>query len=348
MPAEEAIAIARQIAAGLEAAHEKGIIHRDLKPANIKITPSGVVKILDFGLAKATGESSAAAAGSSPTMSPTLSLEMTRAGMILGTAAYMSPEQARGRPVDRRTDIWAFGVVLYELITGKRLFGGEDITETMASVVKDRPDLSGVPANVRRLLERCLEKDPKKRLRDIGDMEWLLADGPAPAPITTASRSGILPWIAAALLCVTTALAFSFWGLWRATQPVERPLVRLDVDLGEDISLPAAAATIASQGSEVAISPDGTRLAYVSGAGTGTKLFIRRLDQPKATEVPGTEGARYPSFSPDGQWVAFSTGFNKLHKISVEVGVKTAASSRPPRSTGWSGFPLAEVRRRRS
>jgi len=348
MPAEEAIAIARQIAAGLEAAHEKGIIHRDLKPANIKITPSGVVKILDFGLAKATGESSAAAAGSSPTMSPTLSLEMTRAGMILGTAAYMSPEQARGRPVDKRTDIWAFGVVLYELITGKRLFGGEDITETMASVVKDRPDLSGVPANVRRLLERCLEKDPKKRLRDIGDMEWLLADGPAPAPITTASRSGILPWIAAALLCVTTALAFSFWGLWRATQPVERPLVRLDVDLGEDISLPAAAATIASQGSEVAISPDGTRLAYVSGAGTGTKLFIRRLDQPKATEVPGTEGARYPSFSPDGQWVAFSTGFNKLHKISVEVGVKTAASSRPPRSTGWSGFPLAEVRRRRS
>jgi serine/threonine protein kinase len=175
LPLEEAIAIARQIAAGLEAAHEKGIIHRDLKPANIKLTSAGVVKILDFGLAKSAGEFSTASAGGSATMSPTLSLAMTQAGMILGTAAYMSPEQARGKVVDKRTDIWAFGVVLYEIVTGKRLFEGEDLTETLASVVKDRPDLSAVPANVRRLLERCLEKDPKKRLRDIGDMELLLA-----------------------------------------------------------------------------------------------------------------------------------------------------------------------------
>jgi len=168
LPLEEAIAIARQIAAGLEAAHEKGIVHRDLKPANIKLAPAGVVKILDFGLAKSAGEASAASGGSNPTMSPTLSLEMTRAGMILGTAAYISPEQARGKAVDQRTDIWAFGVVLYEVVTGKRLFEGEDLTETLASVVKDNPDLSAVPPNVRRLLERCLEKDLKKRLRDIG------------------------------------------------------------------------------------------------------------------------------------------------------------------------------------
>ncbi len=168
LPVDEAIAIARQIAAGLEAAHEKGIIHRDLKPANIKLTPAGVVKILDFGLAKSSGESSGTSAAS-PTMSPTLSMEMTRAGMILGTAGYMSPEQARGKPLDKRTDNWAFGVVLYEIVTGKRLFEGEDLTETLASVVKDRPDLTTVPAKVRPLLERCLEKDPKKRLRDIGD-----------------------------------------------------------------------------------------------------------------------------------------------------------------------------------
>src|SRR5471030_20308 len=142
LPLEEAIAIARQIAAGLEAAHEKGIIHRDLKPANIKLTSAGVVKILDFGLAKSAGEFSTASAGGSATMSPTLSLAMTQAGMILGTAAYMSPEQARGKVVDKRTDIWAFGVVLYEIVTGKRLFEGEDLTETLAIVVKDRPDLS--------------------------------------------------------------------------------------------------------------------------------------------------------------------------------------------------------------
>src|SRR5579864_3149316 len=169
IPLQEALKIAAQIAAALEAAHEKEITHRDLKPANIKIKADGVVKVLDFGLAKIGGTPEAPAEDS-----PTISMAATQAGAILGTAAYMSPEQARGKVVDKRADIWSFGVVLYEMVTGKRVFQGEDLTETLASVVKDRPDLTGVPAPVRRLLERCLEKDPKKRLRDIGDAWELL------------------------------------------------------------------------------------------------------------------------------------------------------------------------------
>src|SRR6202521_1920527 len=188
MPIEEALRIGNQIAAALEAAHEKNIVHRDLKPANIKIKPDGTVKGLDFGLAKvalaSAGESHAA-------NSPTLTIGMTEAGMILGTAAYRAPEQARGKEsVDRRADIWAFGVVLYELLTGKPLFEGEDVGEILAKVIRDAPDLSSVPAQVRPLLKRCLEKDPKKRLRDIGDMELLLANPPTPASSTATPRPG--------------------------------------------------------------------------------------------------------------------------------------------------------------
>jgi serine/threonine-protein kinase len=310
LPLEEAIPIARQIAAGLEAAHERGIVHRDLKPANIKLTHAGVVKILDFGLAK-PAEVSAAAPGTSPAISPTLSLTMTHAGIILGTAAYMAPEQARGKPVDKRADIWAFGVVLYEMVTGKRLFEGEDLTETLAAVVKDRPDLSGVPVQVRRLLERCLEKDPRKRLRDIGDLELLLADEPALTASKGASRSGKLPWIAAAVLA--GALGIALWAPWRAEKAAERPLARLDVDLGADVSFPAPGAG----GSYVAISPDGSRLVYVSG--TPARLFTRRLDQSKAAELAGTQGALCPFFSPDGQWIGFRAG-SKIARVSVEGG----------------------------
>src|SRR3954452_20892935 len=192
LPVDEVIPIARQIAEGLESAHESGIIHRDLKPANIKLTPAGIVKILDFGLAKPSGELSAAAASANPTISPTLSLTMTEAGVILGTAAYMSPEQARGKPLDKRADIWSYGAVIYELLTGTRLFAGETLTDTIAAVMTLEPDWNALPVNtpprVRRLLERCIRRDPRQRLRDIGEARVLLGEPEAMAPDTSASR----------------------------------------------------------------------------------------------------------------------------------------------------------------
>jgi tRNA A-37 threonylcarbamoyl transferase component Bud32 len=321
MPLDEALRIARQIADALEAAHDKGITHRDLKPGNIKIKRDGTVKVLDFGLAKVT-----AAPSASGENSPTLTMGMTQAGMVLGTAAYMAPEQARGKEsVDKRADIWGFGVVLYELLTGKRLFEGEDVGHTLAAVIMQEPDLSGTPTQLLPLLKRCLEKDPKKRLRDIGDAWALLGEEePAkgvPASSKATSRPGILPWVVAAALLTVVAAALGF-GLYRATRPVDpKPLVRLDVDLGPDVSLGSAA------GVGAIISPDGTRLVYVSQ----NRLFTRRLDQPKGTELAGTDAAYQPFFSPDGQWVAFF-GDGKLKKISVEGGAAIALCD-------YSGIP---------
>ena len=300
IPLDEALAFAKQIADALEAAHEKGITHRDLKPGNIKIKPDGVVKVLDFGLAKMGGTPTAKSDNS-----PTLTMGATQAGVILGTAAYMSPEQARGKPVDRRADIWAFGVVLYEMVTGQKLFKGDDLSETLASVIKDEPELERVPSKVHRLVRSCLKKDPKQRLQAVGDWSLLLEDQALPAKACGTK----LPWIAAGVLAA--ALGIALWALWHGEKPVDRPLVRLDVDLGADVSLPA------TYWSTVVISPDGTRLVYASG--NPSKLFTRRLDQPKATELAGTQGAVDPFFSPDGQWVGFFAG-GKLKKISVEGG----------------------------
>jgi serine/threonine-protein kinase len=327
IPLADVLPIAKQIAAALEAAHEQGIIHRDLKPANVKVRPDGTVKVLDFGLAKAMEPTSAAS--SHVSHSPTITTPaMTQAGMILGTAAYMSPEQAKGRAADRRSDVWAFGVLLYEMLTGQRAFKGEDVSDTLAFILTREPDWATLPAAtpppIRRLLRRCLEKDRTRRLCDIGDArleidEALAApsavDGaaaqPGPGPLSVWSRA--LPWMfVASMLGLAIAVAL-LWAPWRAETHVDRPLVRLDVDLGTDVSLPAPIAG----GTSVAISPDGTRFVYASG--TPTKLFTRRLDQPTATELSGTQGASRPFFSPDGQWVAFLTP-GKLNKISVEGG----------------------------
>jgi serine/threonine protein kinase/Tol biopolymer transport system component len=327
IPIDDALPLAKQIADALEAAHEQGIIHRDLKPANIKVRSDGTVKVLDFGLAKAMEPSGAISASAS--MSPTITTPaMTQGGLILGTAAYMSPEQAKGRPVDKRSDVWAFGCVLYEMLTGARAFQGDDVSDTLAAVLRGEPNWMALPAGtpppIRRLLRRCLEKDRRRRLDSAADARLEIEEAlntPSAADAATASLGmkphsawpRALTWtLAASTLGLAIALVL-LWARWRAEKPGDRPLARLDVDLGADVSLP----TPNAEGSNVAISPDGTRLAYASGS--PTKLFTRRLDQPKSTDLPGTDGAVGPFFSPDGQWVGFYAR-GKLNKISVDGG----------------------------
>jgi serine/threonine-protein kinase len=318
IPLEESLKIGRQIADALEAAHEKGIVHRDLKPANVKITPDGVVKVLDFGLAKLADP--APIGQGEPTLTAT---PATCAGVILGTAAYMSPEQARGMTVDKRADIWAFGVVLYEMLTGRRLFDGASVTDCLAAVLTKEPEWNRVPVKARQLLQSCLERDPKRRLRDIGDAWRLLED----APLQMSSRSR-LPWAVAGVLAVV-AIALGA-ALLRFTRPLEQPSVRLDLDLGPDVSLGS------STGPSVILSPDGTRLVFVSQASDGTgSLFTRRLDQPKAARLSGTEGAYGPFFSPDGQWVGFFAG-GKLKKTRIDGGEPVSLCDAPSgRGASW-------------
>ncbi len=264
-------------------------MHRDLKPANIKVTHDGTVKLLDFGLAKAT-ETSAAGAGNN-TQSPTLSLAMTQAGMILGTAAYMSPEQARGYPVDRRADIWAFGVILFELLTGKHLYGGgATVTDTLAAVVLKEPDYAALPADtpprVRKLIERCLRKDPKLRLRDIGEARLTLDEPEPAAPVVAApgSRRGWMPW-AVAGVCLAAAAVFA--GLWlRPKAPDTAPvLTRITIPLPTGASLPRAGAA-----PQAVPSPDGRQLVYVGALEGKEYLFLRPMGSLSARRIEKTEG----------------------------------------------------------
>jgi serine/threonine-protein kinase len=322
IPLEEALAIARQIADALEAAHEKGIIHRDLKPGNIKITTEGVVKVLDFGLAKMA---ECAVAVQSPENSPTLTMQGTRAGVILGTAAYMAPEQACGKRVDKRADIWSFGVVLWEMLAGRRLFHGETISHTLAEVLRGEIDFARLPPTtptpVRDLLQRCLDRDLTTRLRDIGEariaiQKYLANPAAASAQPPAATRRSLLAWALAGALALAVIVLSAI--LWRGTRPADRPRVRLNVDLGPDVSLDAFA------GANAIISPDGTRLVYVSH----DRLFTRRLDLSQAAELPGTEGADAPFFSPDGQWVAFFAR-SRLKKVLVGGGATIVLCNAP-------------------
>ena len=320
---EEAIKIARQICDALEYAHERGIVHRDLKPANIKITPEGRVKVLDFGLAKAISEGVHA----NPLSSPTITMHATTAGVIMGTAAYMAPEQARGQNVDQRADIWALGVLMAEMLTGKLLFAGPTISDTLASILKNEPDLSAIPTRLRSVLMRCLRKDTRERWQSISDVRFVLEE---PSPTDVPARevlSTIWPFAAlAAVLAVALAIVSVLY--WRGLRPTDKPLTRLIVDLGPDAAL--------TRHLVAAISPDGRRLVFpVRGPDGKQRLATRLFDQAQATLLPGTEDGGNPFFSPDGKWIGFSTNA-QLERVSVQGGAPSKLSNVSSISLGAS------------
>src|SRR5258708_2544796 len=332
LPLDEALRIAGQVADALEAAHEKGIVHRDLKPANIMITPAGAVKVLDFGLAAVTQPP--AAGSGDPNNSPTLTMGATQAGMILGTAGYMSPEQAAGQSVDKRADIWSYGVVLWEMLTGQRLFTGDTMAHILVDVLRTSIDFerlpSATPRPIRALVKRCLDRDVKTRLRDIGEARIAIQKmGTEPEMAATAplpARLGRVGWIAAALVAV--AVGGVSRGACGATRPIDDPLMRLNVDLGPE--------AIGGDRITAAISPDGGRLAYlVRGAGGRPQLATRLLNQAGATPLPATDGAADPFFSPDGQWIGFFAD-SKMKKISIQGGSPiTLCDATSGRGASW-------------
>ena len=332
----EALAIAHQVAEALDAAHNRGIIHRDLKPANIKLTSEGTVKVLDFGLAKAI-------AGAEPEVDlsalPTATAHGTRAGVVLGTAAYMSPEQARGRPLDKRTDIWSFGCLLYELLTGRRAFKGDSLSDTIVAILSTAPDWRALPTDtpalVRRLLRRCLEKDPARRLRDIGDASLEIAEAlatPALETVDAAAQAVAAPrlrgWITLTA-GVILASAITGVGVWWVVRPAATtPLSVLRLSM----VVPA----FEGRASGIAVSRDGMKLVYLGyrggpNEGERTQLYLRALDAVDPQPVNGTVGAMQPFFSPDGEWIGFFITNNVAGSRAQEAQLmKVATRGGPP------------------
>lgn len=342
LPVDDAIDIAKQIAEGLEEAHEHGVVHRDLKPANVKRTPDGKVKILDFGLAMALAGQTPAEEGHISNMA-TLTA-MTQAGMILGTAAYMSPEQARGLAVDRRTDIWAFGVVLFEMLSGRRLFEGETITDTLAGILKTDPDWGSLPDalphQIERVLRRCLTRDPRQRLRDIGEARVRLEQPDAesgvfsapiqPLALAGSSRRRLLPWA----LVVLLAVAAGYLGVMRPAADAVPGAIQLAIPTPDgvqfqlDTSFPAPPT----------ISPDG-RLVVFGGVDEDGKarLFLRAFDSHQAVALDGSDNAQYPFWSPDSRFIAFFDRNQGLKKIPVGGGpVQTVCPAANAKGGSWS------------
>ena len=335
IPLDEALPIAKQIAEALEAAHEQGIVHRDLKPANIKVRADGTVKVLDFGLAKAMEPTGAMSPGLS--MSPTLSLQATQAGMILGTAGYMSPEQAKGRAVDKRSDVWAFGAVLFEMLTGQRAFGGDDVSEVLSRVLQREPAWaalhSEVPLRVQQVLRICLQKDVKQRAHDIADIRLALegafetAASQTVAPTTSSAKGGRLVWMAAfgVALLAAVALAVPTVRHLREAPPPVPPEMRLE------ITTPATTDPVS-----LAISPDGQQIVFVATEEGRSRLSVRSLDAVSARPLTGTEGASWPFWSPDGRSVGFFAD-GKLKRIDVDGGQLQSLTDAPAgRGASWN------------